>query len=280
MEIFSTKADLATAIGDYRKRGSGIALVPTMGALHEGHLSLVRHAQNKQDCIVVSIFVNPTQFNDPADLKKYPRTPEKDLDLLLNEGVDLVFVPEVKEMYPEEDRRDFDLAGLDLVMEGEHRPGHFRGVAQIVSKLFEAVNPDRAYFGQKDFQQVVIIRQLVKVLELNLEIISCPIIRESDGLAMSSRNVRLGPKARLEAPFIFRTLTRARELRHSMDPAELKHWVENAFRERNGFQLEYFEIVDSMNLQTVRSWEDPGTKVACVAVFLDGIRLIDNLIFA
>jgi pantoate--beta-alanine ligase len=279
MIVFRTKTDLAGYLGNLRKSGKSIGLVPTMGALHAGHASLVERSTSENDATVVSIFVNPTQFNDPDDLAKYPRTPDRDVELLRSRQVDVVFCPEVAEMYPEPDRRSFDLGGLDRVMEGLHRKGHFNGVAQIVSKLFWAVQPDRAYFGQKDFQQLVIVRHLVQLLEMNIEVVACPIVREKDGLAMSSRNLRLNRKERKAAPIIFQTLQKAYELRGELSPGDLKTWVASQFDHQELLQLEYFEIVEDKALRPVIDWAEKVNKVACIAVVLGEVRLIDNLFF-
>ncbi len=279
MIVYRTKQDLTRHLDALPNRVKSIGLVPTMGALHQGHTSLVETAASQNDLVVVTIFVNPSQFNDPTDLEMYPRTLDQDLELLQSLNVELVFIPSVKEMYPMEDKRTFDLGNLDKILEGKHRKGHFNGVAQIVSKLFETINPTRAYFGQKDFQQLVIVRRLVEILNMNLDIVACPIIREEDGLAMSSRNIGLNRDERKLAPFIYITLQLAREKRGSFSPAEVKSWVISQFEKQPLMQLEYFEIVDDKDLQPVVSWEDQVNKVGCLAVQLGGIRLIDNLIF-
>ena len=279
MIVYRTKSELIRHLDDLRGKQKSIGLVPTMGALHQGHISLVTRSTHENDCTVASIFVNPTQFNNSSDLEKYPRTPEKDLELLQKNRVDVVFLPPVEEMYPESDRRLFDLGGLDQVLEGATREGHFNGVAQIVSKLFQITEPHRAYFGQKDFQQLVIIRHLTQILNLGLEVVACPIIREKDGLAMSSRNIRLGRKERKEAPFIYQTLAKAVEIRGQFSPDELKSWVRTRFDQHPLFELDYFEIIEDKALKPVRSWKEEANKVACIAVILGGIRLIDNMIF-
>jgi pantoate--beta-alanine ligase len=250
-----------------------------MGALHAGHASLVKQARIENDVVVASIFVNPTQFNDPDDLKHYPRTLDSDLILLDKLDTDFVFVPSVEEMYPEEDLRSFDLGGLDQVMEGKQRRGHFRGVAQIVSKLFLICEPHRAYFGQKDFQQLVIVRRLVKLLQMDIQVVACPIIRESDGLALSSRNVQLNKKDRKLAPWIHTILKEAGEKKGRYSPAELKNWVIRRFEELPDLHLAYYEIVEDKELRPVIDWEEEVNKVACIAVEIGGVRLIDNLIF-
>lgn len=279
MIVYRTKKDLALHLDALRNADKSIGLVPTMGALHQGHTSLVVKAASENDAVVVSIFVNPTQFNDPADLEKYPSTLDQDLELLQSMNVDLVFIPSVNEMYPQEDIRSFDLGNLDKVMEGKHRKNHFLGVVQIVSKLFLVVNPHKAYFGQKDFQQLVIVRHLVQLMNMELDIVACPIVREEDGLAMSSRNERLSREERNLAPFIYITLKLAREKKGSLSPVEIRSWVITQFMEQPLMQLEYFEIVEDKGLHQIMSWEEKGSKVGCIAVLIGEVRLIDNLIF-
>jgi pantoate--beta-alanine ligase len=279
MIVYRTKTDLTGHLLSLQNEGQTIGLVPTMGALHQGHMSLVEKANAENDIVVVTIFVNPTQFNDLSDLDHYPRTLDQDLELIRQLEADLVFVPSVKEMYPEEDTHIFDLGSLDKVMEGKHRIGHFNGVAQIVSKLFLLIRPQRAYFGQKDFQQLVIIRRLVEILELNLTIVPCPIIREKDGLAMSSRNTRLSKEERKLAPFIYETLVQAREKMEDMTPSQVKEWVTLQFKKQSESNLEYFEIVEDKGLMPIDEWDEKLNKVACLAVQLGGVRLIDNLNF-
>jgi len=279
MIVYRTKTDLTGHLISLQNEGKTIGLVPTMGALHEGHMSLVEKARAENDFVVVSIFVNPTQFNDPTDLDHYPRTLDQDLELLRQLEADLVFVPSVKEMYPENDTRTFDLGGLDKVMEGKHRQDHFNGVAQIVSKLFLLIQPHKAYFGQKDFQQLVIIRKLVELLKINLTIVSCPIIREKDGLAMSSRNTRLSKEERKLAPFIYETLVKAREKMDALNPSQVKEWVILQFSKQSVLNLEYFEIVEDKELKPINEWDEEVNKVACLAVLLGELRLIDNLNF-
>ena len=279
MIVYRTKTDLTGHLLSLQNEGKSIGLVPTMGALHQGHMSLVEKAATENDVVVVTIFLNPTQFNDPSDLDLYPKTLDQDLELLRQLEADLVFVPAVKEMYPNEDTQVFDLGGLDKVMEGKLRPGHFNGVAQIVSKLFLMIRPHRAYFGQKDFQQLVVIHRLVEILDMNLTIVSCPIIRENDGLAMSSRNTRLSKEERKLAPFIYETLVHASELMEALSPSQLKEWVILQFKKQSTFKLEYFEIVEDKGLIPIVKWDEEVNKVACLAVLLGGVRLIDNLIF-
>jgi len=265
-----------------RIRLSPIGFVPTMGALHEGHLSLTKSAVQQCPIIVVSIFVNPTQFNDKNDLKNYPRTIESDLELLnsvLREN-DLVFTPSVKEIYPKEDKREFHFGNLDNVMEALHRPGHFNGVAQVVSRLFEIVNADIAFFGLKDFQQLAVIRALVKQTKNKVNIIGNPIIRENDGLAMSSRNRLLEPEIRIQASIIYKTISAASEMIGKSDIPEIKSFVETSVNKVPGFSVEYFEIVDDTELIPVTK-KDEMTKnkryFACIAVKAGNIRLIDNI---
>jgi len=279
MIVYRTITDLSGHLHSLKSEGKTIGLVPTMGALHQGHMSLVEKANAENDIVAVSIFVNPTQFNDPSDLEQYPRTLDQDLDQLQKLEADLVFVPSVLEMYPEEDKQQFDLDGLDRVMEGKHREGHFNGVAQIVSKLFLLFHPQRAYFGQKDYQQLVIIRKLVEILNLDINIVPCPIVRENDGLAMSSRNSRLSKEERKLTPFIYETLVQASEEAKSLTPSQVKEWVFQQFEKQGTMHLEYFEIVEDKGLKPVIGWEEEVNKVACLAVLLGSVRLIDNLIF-
>ena len=278
MEILKTSLELF----QYRKAvpvTKRIGFVPTMGALHEGHLSLVDIASQQTDIVILSIFVNPTQFNDPEDLKKYPRLIDADLSMLAKTSVAAVFIPEVAEIYPEPDLRQFDLGNISNIMEGAHRPGHFNGVAQVVSRLFDMVKPHMAFFGQKDFQQLAIIKKLVEMLQYDIEIVACPIIREPDGLAMSSRNILLTAEQREQASLISKTLFKALERSGTMSVSELKEWVTNTLNAYPFFQVEYFEIIDHYKLKPVTRWEDEGTKVGCIAIKLGRIRLIDNIIF-
>lgn len=277
MKLIQTIKELQAALGECRAQGKTIGLVPTMGALHAGHASLVKRCVTENDVAVVSVFVNPTQFNDKNDLLKYPRTLEADCKLLEGIGATYVFAPSVDEMYPEPDTRHFSYAPLDTVMEGVHRPGHFNGVCQIVSKLFEAVKPDRAYFGEKDFQQLAIIREMVRQMHYPLQIVGCPIVREADGLALSSRNARLSAAERETALNISRTLFSSVEYAKTHTLAETKRFVEDAIAAVEGLELEYFEIVDGNTLQTVRAWEDTGYIVGCITVYCGEVRLIDNI---
>lgn len=279
MKVVATKTELKNLLDSFRRNGKKIALVPTMGALHEGHASLVRRSVAENDVTVVSVFVNPTQFNDKNDLQNYPRTLEADCNLLEKVGADVVFAPTVEEMYPEEDTRIFSFAPLDTVMEGAFRPGHFNGVAQIVSKLFYAVEPHRAYFGEKDFQQLAIIREMVRQLSLDVEIVGCPIVREHDGLAMSSRNTLLSAEERERALTISRTLFASLEFAKSNSLASTKAYVENVINETAGFELEYYQIVDGNTLQEIAEWGDSDYVVGCIALFCGKVRLIDNIVY-
>jgi pantoate--beta-alanine ligase len=279
MLLIKTKSELEKVIDKKKLTGKKIGFVPTMGALHKGHLSLMRYCRQNNDVAIASIFVNPTQFNDKNDLKNYPRTLDNDLAILEDEGCDIVFVPEVEEMYPAQDKRVFDFGKLDKVMEGAHRPGHFNGVAQIVSKLFDAVKPDNAYFGQKDFQQLAIIKQLVKNLGLTINIVPCPIVREADGLAMSSRNQLLGKNERQAAPIISQTLTKAVEMKDKMDVNEIKIWVTKKIDESKFLKTEYFELVNDVDLQPIINWNDAANIFGCIAVKAGNVRLIDNIRF-
>ena len=277
MEIIHTIGELKTRLDACRAEGKSIALVPTMGALHKGHASLVERAVAENDIVVVSIFVNPTQFNDKNDLKNYPRTLEADCALLEEVGATIAFAPSVEEMYPEPDTREFSFAPLDTVMEGACRPGHFNGVAQIVSKLFYAVEPDKAYFGEKDYQQLAIICEMVRRLGLNLQIVGCPIVREPDGLAMSSRNTLLTAEERERALTISRTLFASLEYAKNNSLAATRAFVENAINATEGLDLEYYQIVDGRTLQQIEEWGDSECPVGCIALFCGKIRLIDNI---
>ncbi len=277
MKIFTTISDLQKEISQIRKDGKTIGFVPTMGALHQGHISLLNESLQQTDCPVVSIFVNPTQFNNPDDFEKYPVTIESDKEKLVQAGCDILFLPKVKEMYPETDTRIFDFDGIDRLMEGEFRPGHFNGVAQIVSKLFGAVSPDMAFFGQKDFQQLAIIKKMVEKHAYPVEIVACPIIREPDGLAMSSRNMRLSPIEREKAVLISKTLFAAQKLTRQLSVEELKNWVNDQFKDDPVYKFEYFNIVDDTNLWPIKEWNEENRKIACIAVYVGHVRLIDNV---
>ena len=276
MEIFETRIALAHTLQPWHLSPASIGFVPTMGALHAGHLSLVEQCRRENGISVASIFVNPTQFNDKSDLHNYPRTLEDDLSKLKLAGCDYVFVPSVEEMYPEEDTRIFDFGMLDKVMEGACRRGHFNGVAQIVSRLFDTVRPNKAYFGEKDFQQLVIIRRLVEMMKYPVQIVGCPIVREADGLAMSSRNVRLTPEQRKHAPAIARSLFACKEKISDMPLNQLKKWVVEQIDRTPGLQTEYFNIVNRNTLRTARKYKENSLQ-GCIAVRAGAIRLIDNI---
>lgn len=268
----------AAELAEYR---GTVGFVPTMGALHEGHLSLVRACREACDTTVVSIFVNPTQFNDPTDLKNYPRTEAADLALLEAAGVDFVFAPAVEEIYPEPDTRVFDFGGLDRVMEGEHRPGHFNGVGQVVSRLFEIVRPNRAFFGEKDFQQLAIIRHMTAQLGLPIEIVGCPIVRDTDGLARSSRNTLLSPEHRAAAPHIYAVLSEAaKSLRGTVPVDDAKRIIAERIDANPLLKTEYVEIASATSLRPASAWNDHAGELRCfVAVHAGPIRLIDNIAF-
>lgn len=277
MKIVHTIKDLQANLTALRAQGKTVGLVPTMGALHVGHASLVKRSVSENGVTVVSVFVNPTQFNDKNDLEKYPRTLDADCRLLEECGAAFVFAPSVSEMYPEPDTRQFSYAPLDTVMEGAFRPGHFNGVCQIVSKLFDAVQPDKAYFGEKDFQQLAIIREMVRQLQYKLEIVGCPIVREEDGLALSSRNKRLSAQERENALNISQTLFKSRNFAATHTVSETQKMVEDAIEAAPGLRLEYFEIVDGNTLQKINDWEDTSYAVGCITVFCGEVRLIDNI---
>ena len=276
MEIIRTVAELKAKLDGAREKGS-IGLVPTMGALHAGHLSLIQRARKENDTVVVSVFVNPTQFNNPNDLATYPRTEEADTAMLREAGVDYAFIPAVEEIYPEPDTRQFDLGPVAEVMEGAMRPGHFNGVAQIVSKLFDFTRPNRAYFGEKDFQQIAVIRRMAELEGFDIEIVDCPIKREDDGLAMSSRNVRLTPEQREVAPVIHRTLEGSLSWATDHTVEQTKRYVIDEINSFPFMQVEYYEIVDALTMQPIKGWNDADSAVGCVTVFCGDVRLIDNI---
>lgn len=279
MKVLRTVGELRSAMDAAREAGQTIGLVPTMGALHAGHMSLVDTARRQNDIVVASVFVNPTQFNNPNDLSTYPRTEEADCALLDEHGADYAFIPSVEEMYPEPDTRVFDLGEVAAVMEGAMRPGHFNGVAQVVSKLFDMVRPTRAYFGEKDFQQIAVIRKMVQLEGFDLEIVACPIKREAAGLALSSRNVRLTPEGRKQAPAIHRILEQSLSLAATKSPDELKHWVKEQIDAVPGLETEYYEIADALTMQPVQNWDSPNGTVGCVTVYCGDVRLIDNILY-
>lgn len=277
MQTVETIQELQQMLADLRMEGKMVGLVPTMGALHAGHASLVQRSVAENGATVVSVFVNPTQFNDASDLEKYPRTLDADRHLLEHYGADIVFVPSVSEMYPEPDTRRFSYPPIDTVMEGKFRPGHFNGVCQIVSKLFDAVQPDRAYFGEKDFQQLAVVREMVRRMEYPIEIVGCPIVREADGLAMSSRNTRLSVDQRQNALKISQTLFESRTFAATHTVDETRRFVEDSIAAAPGLRLEYFELVDGDTLQSINNWDDTHYAVGCITVFCGDVRLIDNV---
>lgn len=280
MNIITKTADLQKLVQGNKAKGLSVGLVPTMGALHAGHISLVKEAKKNCDVCVVSIFVNPTQFNNLEDLEKYPRSVERDAELLAGVGVDIVFTPTVEEIYPEPDNRQFDFGRLDKVMEGEHRPGHFNGVAQVVSRLFDIVKPDQAYFGEKDFQQLAIIRAMVKQLALDVQIVPMPILREESGLALSSRNERLSDAEKNIATNIYKMLKLSAG--RAFENVSVKETIENVTKQINSIEplkVEYFDIVDGDTLQSINDWSDSKFIVGCIAVYCGEVRLIDNIVY-
>lgn len=279
MEIIRAASELKARLAALKEAGKVIGFVPTMGALHEGHLSLVKEAADHSDVVVMSIFVNPNQFNNASDLERYPRDLQKDAALLEGTACELLFVPSVKEVYPEPDQRVFDFGDLDKVMEGKFRPGHFNGVAQVVSRLFDLVAPHKAFFGEKDFQQLAVVRAMVRQLNYPVEIVPCPIVREADGLAMSSRNMLLSTLQRKNAPQIALTLSESCNFAATHSVAETKQQVVDAINAVPELEVEYFEIVDGNSLQAVGSWEESSYVVGCIAVFAGEVRLIDNVIY-
>ena len=279
MVIVNNISKLKLFLAEERQSGKRIGFVPTMGALHNGHFSLVKYCIEANEVCVVSIFVNPTQFNDKKDLAAYPRMLKNDCTLLESTGCNYVFAPEVKEMYPEPDTRIFNLGPVTEVMEGVFRPGYFNGVAQIVSKLFDAIEPNHAYFGEKDFQQIAVIREMVKQFNISVHIVSCPTIREADGLALSSRNVRLSAEQRQIAPVIAATLKESCSFVPEKSVREVTDWVVNTLHRVPVLRVEYFEIVDGQTLQPICDWRESAEPVGCIAVFCGEVRLIDNVKF-
>ena len=279
MKLLTTTKELTADISALKTLGKTIGFVPTMGALHEGHFSLVCKCKSENDICVVSIFVNPTQFNNPNDLTTYPRTLEQDTKKLAELGCDMVFAPSTEEMYTNAEtttKFSFDFGGLDQVMEGPNRPGHFNGVVQIVSKLFDLVQPLRAYFGEKDFQQVAIIKRMVKVMGYDTMIIPCPIVRETSGLAMSSRNQLLSPEQKVTAAQISHILFESRQLIQCQSIPQVQSWVIEQINRVDGLQVEYFEIVDRDTLQPANSWNN---TIGCITVHCGNVRLIDNITY-
>ncbi len=274
MQVCHKIDELLSCVDTFKREGKTIGLLPTMGALHEGHLSLAKRAKEENDVLICSVFVNPIQFNNKEDLEKYPRDLEADVALLDGIGCDVVFAPSAEEVYAEEPTEKYSFGALEQVLEGPQRPGHFNGVATIVHKLFKWARPDRAYFGEKDYQQIAIVKDLVRQFSIPVQIVECPIYRDADGLATSSRNRRLSTKARKIAPKIHEILLKSATLAKDMSYSQIKSYVEGEFAMRNDFELEYFEVVDAKTLQPIRRPSENGA-VGCVAVWLDGVRLID-----
>lgn len=282
MKVINKTSDLQAIIEQLKNDGKSIGLVPTMGALHKGHLSLVKNSISNNDITVVSIFVNPTQFNNPNDLASYPRMVDKDLELLQTVGCDVVFAPEADDIYSKSEtdsRFEFDFEGLDKVMEGKFRPGHFNGVVQIVSKLFDLVRPDRAYFGEKDFQQLAIIRLMTRRYNLPIEIVPCPIVREDSGLALSSRNSLLKDNEKQVASHIYAVLNESRQFVPQTEVEELKQCVIAAIEQKPELKVEYFDIVDGHTLKSIGKWDECDYVVGCITVFCGNVRLIDNICY-
>ena len=279
MQVFHKIVELQNKLFEDRKNGKSVGLVPTMGALHEGHASLVKKSVKDNDVTVVSVFVNPTQFNDPKDLSSYPRDIEADCKLLEEVGADYVFTPSVEEMYPTPDTRHFEFPPISTVMEGAHRPGHFNGVCQVVSRLFYITCPDKAYFGEKDWQQIAVVKAMVRSLNLNVKIVECPIIRDTDGLARSSRNALLSADEREIAPNIFKALKESIEYSKKHNINETHDYVVEKINSVNGLEVEYFEIVDGNTLQRVSDWNDSDYIVGCITVYCGKrpVRLIDHI---
>lgn len=279
MQVFHKIVELQNKLFEDRKNGKSVGLVPTMGALHEGHASLVKKSVKDNDVTVVSVFVNPTQFNDPKDLSSYPRDIEADCKLLEEVGADYVFTPSVEEMYPTPDTRHFEFPPISTVMEGAHRPGHFNGVCQVVSRLFYITRPDKAYFGEKDWQQIAVVKAMVRSLNLNVKIVECPIIRDTDGLARSSRNALLSANEREIAPNIFKALKESIEYSKKHNINETHDYVVEKINSVNNLEVEYFEIVDGNTLQKVSDWNDSDYIVGCITVYCGKrpVRLIDHI---
>ena len=279
MKIITTVQAMRAAVDALNSQGKVLGFVPTMGALHEGHLSLIDACGRQSDVTVASVFVNPLQFNNRGDFEQYPQFPEKDARMLDSRGCDFLFHPSEEEMYPEAVQTDYDFGSLASVMEGAFRPGHFNGVGVVVKRLFDIVQPDLAFFGEKDYQQLLIIRRLVEIHRMNIRIVGCPIIREPDGLAMSSRNLRLTAEQRALAPEIYRILQEAVALTTMLEPEALKARVMEQLSAVPGLRPEYFEIADENSLAPISSWKAGQALIACVAVWMGEIRLIDNIRF-
>ncbi len=280
MKVLHSIQEVKEFVRSQRSENKTIGFVPTMGALHEGHISLVNQAVNHCDICLVSVFVNPTQFNDPKDLETYPRTLDADCKLLDKAGAKAVFLPTVEEMYPEEDKRTFEVGAVAEVMEGAYRPGHFQGVMQVVSKLFDIVEPDKAFFGEKDFQQIAVIKAMQKLLKLEVEIVACPIVREASGLALSSRNQRLTEEERTIASNIYRVLKESQKLVGAKKPKELVQWVTEELNKIEPLKVEYFEIVNAESLASLEDWSEAKHIQGCITVYCNEVRLIDNISYS
>lgn len=279
MRIFKTIDSVVKEIKELRSRSLTIGFVPTMGALHKGHLSLIRHSAEDNDITVVSIFVNPLQFSDKQEIINYPGTLEEDIEKLEGSNCEVLFAPSKEEMFRETEYTTYDFGHLENIMEGKFRQGHFNGVATVVHKLLKIITPDKAYFGEKDFQQLVIINKLVRDYRLPVQIIPCPAVREDDGLAVSSRNKLLTKKQREDAALISEVLFEARDKAPDLSVEEIKEWVISQIRSNRGFDLEYFEIVDSVELKDISKWSGRKDKIGCIAVKVGNVRLIDNILF-
>ncbi len=277
MQVFKTVNEISSYIRSCKNENKTIGFVPTMGALHNGHLSLINTSKEQNNITVVSIFVNPIQFNNEQDFVKYPKDYDKDLNLLKNVNCDIVFIPSVKEIYPEPDNRFFDLGYLGTIMEGKFRPGHFQGVAKVVERLFKIINPNKAYFGQKDFQQLAVIKKLVQITNSKVNIIACPIIREENGLAISSRNTRLTQNQFSKASIIFATISKLKEFITKNKFNEFINWSKSTIDSENEFKTEYIEIVDTETLEIIQSIKNHKSITCCIAVFCGEVRLIDNI---
>ena len=277
MLIYSSIGELQTFLNEHKKKNNSIGFVPTMGALHDGHLSLIEKSKELANVTVCSIFVNPTQFNNPKDLEKYPRTLENDTKLLQDVNCDVLFLPEASEIYPQEEALEvFDFGDIEHVMEGKYRPGHFNGVGQIISKFFDIIHPDYAFFGEKDFQQLAIINRLVELKKYSVKIIPCSISRADDGLALSSRNARLNENQRAIAPIIYQTIAMAKRLRGTSSPQEIEEKVRNEIHKSSEFTVEYVEICDDKSLNRAQDWSENKTYRIFIAAFCGDVRLIDN----
>ena len=278
MQVFTKIKELHSALTALKSKGKTIGFVPTMGALHKGHISLINYSKQQCDVTVCSIFVNPTQFNNPDDLDKYPKTPKNDTLLLEEAGCDFLYIPSVEDIYPEKNNRTFSFGFLDTVLEGELRPGHFNGVGQVVSILLEGIEPNKAFFGSKDYQQVMVVKELVKQLNIPVDIISCPILRESDGLAMSSRNIRLNEQERIIASLVPKIMLKASEIVKTQGIITSKQFVEEITSKITNMKLDYFEVCNSSSLKKIDLYKTSSPTILLIAVFVGKTRLIDNLI--